>query len=73
MPRFAEYFAQIDEHGKVTAITSATPAHELTENQVMLTSREYALLRVVMSLEEARKLLDSIQYKISRQMEGKLP
>lgn len=63
MSRFANFFATIRD-GKIVMITDATPAHELEENQIMLTYKEYALLRVVDSIEEAKALMDSISYKI---------
>jgi len=66
MTRFAEYFATVSKSGVITSITEATPAHELKDNQVMLTLREYKLLHVVSNIEEAKQLLGSIEYKISQ-------
>ena len=63
MSRFANFFATVSD-GKIVQITDASPAHELTENQIMLTYKEYALLRVVDNIEEAKTLMDSISYKI---------
>ena len=63
MSRFANFFATVN-NGKIVQITDASPAHELTENQIMLTYKEYALLRVVDNIEEAKTLMDSISYKI---------
>ena len=63
MSQFAEYFATIRD-GKIVMITDATPAHELQENQIMLTPKEYALLRVVHTMEEAKKLMEGIERKI---------
>ena len=71
MSRSADYFATIDENGKIVLLTSATPSHTLTENQVMLTFPEYKLLLVVSSLEEAKSLLDSVAFKIQRRLDGK--
>lgn len=64
MPRFAEYFATLRD-GKMVSVTSATPAHELLPNQVMLTEKEYKLLRVVQSIAEAEALLNSVKWKIA--------
>lgn len=64
MPKFANYFATVSEDGRITLIGDATPAHELLPNQIMLTEKEYYLLRVVKSLDEAKALLRSIDYKI---------
>lgn len=69
MPKFANFFATIRD-GKIVMITDATPAHELEENQIMLTYKEYALLRVVDNIEEAKALMDSISYKIG-ELDGK--
>ena len=63
MTRFAEYFATLMD-GKMVSVTSATPAHELLPNQVMLTEKEYRLLRVVQSIAEAEALLNSVKWKI---------
>jgi len=65
MTQFANYFATVSK-GKIVMITDATPAHELTENQIMLTEKEWALLRVVHTMEEAARLLGSIEYKIGK-------
>jgi hypothetical protein len=68
MARFAELFATLNTKGKVGSVTSAYPPHELSENQIPLTPKEYALLRAVKSIEEAKALLDSVEYKISQVM-----
>lgn len=65
MPRYANYFATVRE-GKITSLSNAVPAHELLPNQVMLTEKEYELLRVVKSIEEAQALLNSVNYKIGQ-------
>lgn len=66
MPRFAEYFATVSKGGKITAITEATPAHELHDDQVMLTQSEWRLLLAVGDLGKARQLIGSIEYKIAQ-------
>jgi len=63
MSQFAEYFATI-RNGKIVMITDASPAHELQENQIMLTPKEYALLRVVHTMDEAKRLMEGIEKKI---------
>jgi len=63
MPRFAEYFATILD-GKIVAITSATPAQELYDNQIMLTEEEYKLLRAAHSFDRAKQLFASVEYKL---------
>jgi len=65
MSQFANYFATVS-NGKIMQITDATPAHELTENQIMLTPKEYRLLMVVSTIEEAKQLMGSIEYKIGK-------
>lgn len=64
MTRFAEYFATVSNDGKILNIVAATPAHELRENQIMLTAKEFRLLEVVRTLDEGKKLFASIEYKI---------
>lgn len=63
MSRYAEFFASI-KNGKIILLGDATPAHELLPNQITLTEKEYRLLRVVQSIEEAEALLKSVQWKI---------
>ena len=63
MAQFAEYFATI-RNGKIVMLTDASPAHELQENQIMLTPKEWSLLRVVHTMEEAKKLMEGIERKI---------
>ncbi len=65
MSQFANYFATVS-NGKIVLITEASPAHELTENQIMLTPKEYRLLMVVSTIEEAKQLMGSIEYKIGK-------
>lgn len=65
MSKFADYFASV-LRGKIVAITSATPPHELTRTQIMLTSAEHKFLISVSSLEVAKQLIGSIEYKISQ-------
>lgn len=64
MPKFANYFATVSEDGRITLLTDASPAQELQENQIMLTPKEYALLRVVHTMDEAKKLMEGIEKKI---------
>lgn len=71
MPKFANYFATVSDDGRITLLSNATPAHELLPNQIMLTEKEYYLLRVVNSLDEAKALLGSIDYKIGELKNGK--
>lgn len=63
MSRYAEYFATVRD-GKIVMITEANPSHELYDNQIMLTYKEYALLRVVHTMEEAKNLMSGIERKI---------
>lgn len=70
MPRFAEYFATVSKRGEITSITEATPAHELHDDQVMLTQKEWKLIQVAGNLEKAKQLFGSIEYKISQLPKG---
>lgn len=65
MTKFADYFATVFG-GKIAALNWAHPAHELTQNQIMLTKQEYDLLCAVKTIEEAKQLIGSVEYKISQ-------
>lgn len=67
MPRFAEYFATVS-NGKIVGLCEASPAHELLDNQIMLTREEYQLLhgaRFARSdLDKIQEAVDNIRAKI---------
>lgn len=66
MPKFANFFATVSKDGRVLSITNANPPHELLSNQIMLTESEFYLLHAVKSIEEAKKMIRSIEYKIKQ-------
>lgn len=63
MTKFAEHFATI-VNGEISLLAQAYPPHELLPNQIMLTLKEYNLLKSVRGIDEARALLNSVEYKI---------
>ena len=65
MSKFAEYFATVS-NGKIVMLTEAHPPHELLENQIMLTGAEFRLIEVSKTLEDAKKLIGSIEYKLGK-------
>ena len=71
MAKYAEYFMTVNDKGEMVAITYARPAHELTENQVMLTYDEYKLLDSVKSIEAAHTLLGAIGMKVEKLLNAK--
>jgi hypothetical protein len=71
MPKFAEFFASLDDNGGVVLVAQAYPPHELLPNQIMLTPKEYSLLKSVRGVDEAYALLRSIGFKIGEVLDAK--
>jgi hypothetical protein len=60
----AEYFATVN-NGKIALLGIASPEHELQDNQIILTSQEYKLLRSVSGqISDIKKLVKSVEGKI---------
>lgn len=70
MPK-SKYFASLNEKGEIVLLTDATPPHELTENQLALSYLEYKLLMAVSSLDQAKKLIASVEHKLTTHLTEK--
>lgn len=66
----ADYFITLDK-GKIVAINSGAPQHELFENQIEISKDEFSLLYSVSgNIEHAEDMIKSLKERIKEHEEG---